>query len=179
MMLMILAAGCYRLMPHPWNVTPLGAMALLGGAYLGRRHALWLPLMVLALTDLMLNVRMGYPMVYLPRAFDYAAFVLIGLLGLWMRTRSTQRKLAAALITPFIFFFISNFGVWLFGNSLGNVPYSYNLNGLIACYAAGLPFLRGTLIGDWGFIAIFVGSAWLAGRLHNQSLDRLLAPANA
>ena len=176
--LMILAAALYRLMPHPWNVTPLGAMALLGGAYLGRRQAFWLPLAVLAVTDVMLNMRMGYPMIYAPRGFDYAAFVLIGSLGLWLRTQSSQRQLAAVLATPFVFFIISNFGVWLFGLNLGNVPYAKDMTGLVACYAAGLPFLRGTMMGDWGFIAVFVGCAWFARQMHNQSLDRLLAPAN-
>jgi Family of unknown function (DUF6580) len=30
----ILFAACGRILPHPWNLTPLGAMALFGGAKL-------------------------------------------------------------------------------------------------------------------------------------------------
>ena len=72
--LMVLGAGIFRLAAHEfqwWNIAPLAAMALVGGMYLGRRFALWVPLAVLVLTDLILNVQMGYPAFYWPRAFDY------------------------------------------------------------------------------------------------------------
>jgi hypothetical protein len=47
------------------------------------------------------------------------------------------------------------------------------------CYIAGLPFLRGTVVGDWGFMALFALSALL---LHRSSSGRsrwLLAEAGA
>jgi hypothetical protein len=160
--IMTLAAAAYRLMPHPYNIAPLGAIALLGGMHLGRRYALWLPIIVLALTDLILNVRMGYPMVYWPRAFDYGAFALIGALGLWARSRQSWTKLGMVAATPFVFFLLSNLGVWLFGLSLSDEPYPKSLLGLAACYAAGLPFLRGTIIGDWGFMAAFALAVQMA-----------------
>jgi len=67
-------------------------MALIGGMYLGRRMALWVPLAVLVLTDLILNVQMGYPQFYWRGAFDYAAFLLVGLLGLWVRKSKARRQ---------------------------------------------------------------------------------------
>jgi len=171
---MTLVAAVYRLLPHPYNAAPLGAIAFMGGMCLGRRYALWVPLVALALTDLVLNARMGYPILYWPRAFDYGAFVLIGAAGLWARSQRQWAKLGLALATPFVFFLISNFGVWLFGLSLGNEPYPKTLAGLTACYAAGLPFLRGTLIGDWGFMLAFVGATALA--THRQTMS---VPATA
>jgi hypothetical protein len=160
--LLTLAAAAYRLAPHPWNIAPLGAIALLGGMQMGRRYALWLPILALVLTDLILNVRMGYSMLYWPRAFDYGAFALIGALGLWSRTRQPWVKLSAVAATPFAFYLLSNLGVWMFGLSLTNEPYSKTFAGLVTCYAAGLPFLRGTIIGDWGFMAAFALTAQLA-----------------
>jgi len=180
--LMVLGAGIFRLIGnefHWWNMAPVAAMALLGGMHLGRRYALWVPLAVLAVTDLVLNVRMGYPMIYWPRTFDYGAFLLVGLLGLWARERKLGTKISAAIATPFLFFLISNFAVWLFGTNLANTPYTKTFSGLMECYAAGIPFLRGTVIGDWGFMALFALSAVLLSRTSSERSHRLVAEARA
>jgi hypothetical protein len=180
--LMVLGAGIFRLAAHEfhwWNIAPLAAMALVGGMYLGRRFALWVPLAVLALTDIILNLQMGYPALYWPRAFDYGAFLLIGLLGLWARERKLGIKISAALATPFLFFLISNFAVWLFGMNLGNTPYARTFSGLAECYAAGLPFLRGTVIGDWGFMAVFALTAVLVQHFSVERQHELVAEVRA
>lgn len=157
--LMVLAGAIYRLVPHPMNVAPVAALALIGGMYFGRRYALWLPLAILAISDLLLNAQSNYPLFYWPRVIDYVAFAAIGLLGMWLRSRSTGWKLSGAAATPVFFFLLSNFGVWLFGLNLANEFYPKTLAGLSACYAAGLPFLRGTLIGDYAFMAVFATGA--------------------
>jgi len=154
-------------------------MALLGGMYLGRRYALWVPLAVLAATDIVLNVWMGYPIIYWPRGFDYAAFLLVGLIGLWARERKIGVKVGAAIATPFVFFLISNFAVWAFGLSLANAPYAKTLSGLVECYAAGLPFLRGTMLGDWAFMALFAVSAVWARHASGARSQWLVAEARA
>jgi hypothetical protein len=180
--LMVLVAGVFRLVAHEfqwWNIAPLAAMALLGGMYLGRRYALWVPLTVLVSTDLILNVQMGYPVLYWPRVFDYGAFLSVGLLGLWARERKVGTKICAALATPFVFFSISNFAVWLFGLNLANEHYPKTLMGLRDCYAAGLPFLRGTMIGDWAFMAAFTLIALLVRRAAGERLHWLVAEARA
>ena len=180
--LMVLGAGIFRLAAnefHWWNIAPLAAMALVGGVYFGRRYALWVPLAVLVLTDVVLNARMGYPLIYWPRAFDYGAFVLVGLLGLWVRERRPAAKLGAALATPFLFFAISNFAVWLFGLNLANEHYPRTFGGLLNCYAAGLPFLRGTVIGDWAFMTVFALAVLLARRTASGRIYRLAAEARA
>jgi hypothetical protein len=180
--LMVLGAGIFRLAAHEfqwWNIAPLAAMALIGGMYLGRRFALWVPLAVLALTDLILNVQMGYPAIYWPRAFDYGAFLLVGLLGLWARERKLGVKIGAALATPFLFFLISNFAVWLFGMNLGSVPYARTFSGLGECYAAGLPFLRGTVIGDWAFMSVFALTAVLVQHFSTARQHELVSEVRA
>ncbi len=154
-LLMILSAALFRLMPHPENVAPVAAIALMGGMYLGRKTALWVPLAALAATDLLLNVQMGYPAIFAPRLIDYAVFLGIGGLGLAARNWSLTGKTSAALATPFLFFLLSNLGVWMFGLSLANTPYPHTFSGLVECYVAALPFLRGTLVGDWAFLALF------------------------
>ena len=190
MILMMLATALYRLLSHDlnasmspesalWNVAPFGAMALLGGMYFGRKYALWVPLAALAATDLGLNRMMGYPLFNWSRLIDYSVFALIGLVGLWARSRGRETKVGAAAATPFAFFLISNFGVWLFGLSLANVPYPKTFAGLASCYAAGLPFLRGTLIGDWAFMAVFVAVVILVKKTSQERLGWLVASAKA
>ncbi|HEX6740653.1 MAG TPA: DUF6580 family putative transport protein, partial [Sphingomicrobium sp.] len=51
----ILVAAALRLLPHPPNFTPIGAIALFGGAYLGRQSLAFVaPLAALLLSDLVL-----------------------------------------------------------------------------------------------------------------------------
>ena len=48
----IAAAAALRLLPHPPNFTPIGAMALFSGAYLGRRGLAFVaPLAALFVSD--------------------------------------------------------------------------------------------------------------------------------
>ena len=72
----IVGAAALRLVPHPPNFTPIGAMALFSGAYLGRRGAIALvaPLGALLLSDLVLGFYRGMATVY----FSVALIVLIG-----------------------------------------------------------------------------------------------------
>ena len=54
----ILFAAILRILPHPWNFTPVGAMALFAGAKLGRSwKAFLLPLVALFAGDLFV----GFP----------------------------------------------------------------------------------------------------------------------
>src|SRR5690554_7475691 len=56
LMLIVVLAAFSRLIPHPPNFTPIGAMALFGAAWFTNRfQALLLPLLALWLSDLALN----------------------------------------------------------------------------------------------------------------------------
>jgi hypothetical protein len=179
-LVMILAAAVYRLLPvefHPYNLAPIGAMALMGGMFFGRRFALWVPLAVLFITDAVLNVQQGYALFYWPRLVDYGFFAMIGLMGYAVRRYRLAPKLGAALATPFIFFFGSNLGVWLFGLNNANVPYDKTFAGLVECFTAALPFFRGTLFGDYLFISVFVAIAVMTtGRVPELEDDEELEP---
>ena len=53
----ILFAACVRILPHPWNFTPVGAMALFGGAKLRNPWAAFLfPLAALFVGDLIVGI---------------------------------------------------------------------------------------------------------------------------
>lgn len=159
---LVAAVIAFRYLPHPGNVAPIGAFALIGGFYLGRRYALIVPFVALFLSDLFLNQQAGYAAFHWPRMIDWAAFLLIGTAALAVRDRGWKMKLGGIFATPFFFFAVSNFGVWLTGINLAGVPYARSVAGLTECYVAGLPFLRGTMLGDWGFAALFIAVMHLA-----------------
>jgi len=152
----------FRFMPHPENVAPIGAFALMGGFYLNKRYALVVPVLVLVLSDLVLNVQMGYPVFHAPRLMDYSAFLIIGMMGLAIRNRGWKFQFGGALAVPFFFYAVSNLGAWFTGLGLSGQPYAKTFAGLVECYVAGLPFLRGSMLGDWGFMALFAAVMSLA-----------------
>ena len=63
-----------------------------------------------------------------------------------------ERVLIGALGSTLIFFLLSNVGCFI-----GNTYYAQNFSGLITCYAAGLPFILGTLSGNIFYSIIFFG----------------------
>ena len=151
----ILAAAALRLVPHPPNFTPIGAMALFSGAYLGRRGAVALvaPLGALFLSDLVLGFYRGMPTVY----FSVALIVIIGWLAL--RRVSPIRVGGAAIASSVLFFVLTNFGMWL---SSGFYPPT--LAGLEACYIAAIPFFQNTVAGDLFYAAVLFGGFALLER---------------
>lgn len=151
-----------RLLPHPANFTPITALALFGGVYFERKYAFILPLVVLFASDLFLGLYSGMEWVY-------GSFALIGLLGLWLRSRKSVPVIAGTTLAgSILFFIITNFGVWL-----GGTLYTPDFTGLIACYTAALPFFRNTLLGDGFYVAILFGVTELVTR----SVPALAQPA--
>jgi len=157
----VLVAAALRLVPHPPNFTPIGAMALFGGAYLGRRPlAFAAPLAALLLSDLVLGFYHGMATVY----FSVALIVMIGMVAL--SRVSPIRVGLAALASSVLFFVLTNFGMWLFSGI-----YPVTQAGLVACYVAAIPFFQNTVLGDMLFTALLFGGFSLA----EQYLPRLRA----
>jgi hypothetical protein len=169
------AVVVYRLVPYLlkfshdtqyiWNCTPVGALALFAGARLRSRLGLLVPLVVMALSDLLLirpladrglsAFSWGTPLIY-------AAFLIYAVFGRTLvgRSFSPLRIGGAAVLGAVLFFLLSNFADWAFGTS-----YPRTLAGLLECYAMGIPFYRQgtapfflyTLIGDLFYSGLFFG----------------------
>jgi hypothetical protein len=83
-------------------------------------------------------------------------FALITYLG----STLNQRKITALnffstnLVSGIGFFLLSNFAVWL----SSDITYAKSIQGLMTCYAAGIPFLKNTLASQFIFSAIFLGA---------------------
>jgi len=170
-LVMILLAALSRLIPHPPNFTPIGALALFSGACSpSRLGAFAAPLAALLVSDLGLAALHGDISVGLHRLmpFVYGSFALIVLLGFRLRSRRTVASIAlATLAGSMLFFVVTNFGVWLFSSF-----YPKSAEGLLACYVAAIPFFRNTLLGDACYAAALFGAWALAEK-------RILAPARS
>jgi hypothetical protein len=150
--LAIVAAAACRILPHPWNFTPVAAMALFGGAYLPNRVlSLLFPLFALFLSDLVLGFSSDFAAVY-------GSFALVGCIGWLLRARRTPLRVAgAALASSVLFFAVTNFGVWVLGSM-----YPHTSSGLLTCYTAAIPFFRNTVLGDLFYTAVLFGGFFLA-----------------
>ncbi|PYU04674.1 MAG: hypothetical protein DMG33_13485 [Acidobacteria bacterium] len=151
---MILLAAAARIAPHPWNFTPVGAMALFGGAMLrDRRAAFLLPLAALFAGDIVLGL---YKWMWIV----YASFLVSVAIGFWLRGRRTIWRVGGAtLLGSLQFFVVTNFGVWAMGGL-----YPKTGAGLAACYVAGIPFFWNTLAGDAMYATLLFGGFALAER---------------
>jgi len=153
-------AALTRLLPHEYNFAPIGAIALFAGTYItNKRLAFLLPLSILFVSDVLLEVIHGTGF-YRDMIFVYGAFAIVVALGFLLRGREQgQNILAASLVASLAFFFITNFGTWLMFDI-----YPKSGAGLLSSYVAGIPFFRGTMIGDLFYNLVFFSSFALAKR---------------
>ena len=146
---MILAAAMCRLIPHPPNLTPIGAMALFGGAvFVDRRLAYLVPIAALMLSDLLIGFDRS--MVYV-----YGAMLAITALGSLLKNwrRQPIAIVAGSLGASLLFFVVTNFGVWL-----SSGWYGHTLPELARCYVQAIPFFGNTVLGDLLFSGLLFGS---------------------
>lgn len=157
----IALTAALRIAPHPWNITPIGAMALFSGAMLrSRRLAFAFPLVALFAGDIFVGFHKLMPVFY-------ASFLISVALGLWLRDRRSAPRIAGiTLLGAIQFFLITNFAVWA---ALGTYPRTPS--GLLACYVAAVPFFWNTLAGDALYSALLFGGFALAERLLPQLRD--------
>ena len=158
--LLIIFGVIARLIPHPWNFTPLGALGLFGGANCSFRTALFIPLIVLFIADSILGFYNPVLMFFVHLGFLFAP--VIG--RLFLQKHTPFRLLGAVFTSATIFFVLSNFGVWLSGG------YEFTFAGLIECYTLAIPFYGATLIGDAIYAFILFGSKDLFFLLKTKAL---------
>lgn len=169
----IVLAVLTRLLPHAYNFTPLGAIALFGAAYFtDKKWALIVPLLAFWGSDLLLN-NISYAAYYdgftwftSGMLYTYGSIAMIVVLGYYLLKKITiGRVLGGALGGALIFFIVSNFGVWVSGTM-----YPLSIEGLISCYTAAIPFFHYTIAGNIVYSAVLFGSyEWI--KAGNPSLQ--------
>ena len=161
----VLAAGLTLIPPsyRPWNLSALGALGLFAAARLGFWQAVAVFGLGLGVKELGAYIQYGM-LPHPPTWACYAGYVALGWAFL-RRTESPVKIGAAAISASLLFFLFSNFGAWL----EQAYPYGYSFAGLLDCYAAAIPFYRGTLAGD----LVFTGGLFAA----HAALSRAYFPA--
>lgn len=139
---LILLCTLFRIVPHPPNVAPVGATAVLAGRTLRPLHAIAITVAAMVVSDLALAWIHGWRPFGPASLFIYGGFAAQVLIARGLR-RVRGGAIGAALLGGTVFFLLSNFSVWLFG-----ALYPPTTAGLWACYVAAIPFFAATLVGD-------------------------------
>lgn len=157
--LLILITALSRLLPHPPNATPMIALALFGGAYFNsKKQAFLVPLVAMLLSDIGLDLLYGYTFFTPMRIVVYSCFVLITAMGFLLKNRvRIMPVLSTSFLGSLLFFIISNFGVWQSGRL-----YSYDINGLVTCYMAAIPYFNNMVLSSFIYSGILFGGFELA-----------------
>lgn len=144
----VFLAALFRVLPHPYNFTPIAGMALFGGAHFSNKKLAFLvPLIAMILSDVVIGWHNQVLIVY-------ACFMAIVGVGLWLRERrSAVPVLTAALGSSVFFFLVTNFFVWILDGL-----YPMTVQGLVDCYAMAIPFLHNTIFGDLFYTTVFFGT---------------------
>ena len=146
--LIILMAAASRLVKHPFNFTPIAAMALFAGCYLHKKWGIVLPLAALFISDYFIGFYDWQVM-----ASVYISVILAFAIGWFLSRRlKWQNVIFASLLSSIIFFVITNFAVWAFFNW-----YPHNAAGFLNCFVLALPFFRNTLLGDLVYSGVLFG----------------------
>lgn len=150
---LILLAAATRLFDHPANFTPIAAIAIFGGALLGKRLAYLLPLAIMLVSDVALELISGNGF-YPDQIFVYGSFLMV----VFLSSKTLKSKLKAqnvlgtALASSVLFFLVTNFGSWLMWDFYPNT-----LSGLFQSYVMAIPFFRNEILATLGYSAVLFG----------------------
>ena len=145
-----------------WNFTPLAAIALFGAAHFRNKYFMFLiPMLAVYLSDLCINYfiyNKSFIWFYDGFLWQYSVYLLIIILGIFLFKNkiNINKVILGSLASSFIFYMISNFGVWFLSSM-----YSKDLAGLVSCYVAAIPFYKWTMLGDIFYSVILFGGFYL------------------
>lgn len=149
----ILAGAMFRFIPHWPNFTPIAAMALFGGTYLGKKYlAFVVPFAAMFLSDLLLGFHSYMGAVYL-------AFGLTVMIGFMLRRKVTSGNvIMASIVSSLVFYMVTNFAAWL-----ASPIYPQTFTGLMESYIAGLAFFNNGSYGISFFLNELIGGLFYNG----------------
>ena len=124
-----------RLIPHPWNFTPVLAIGLFSGFYFKQ---IYLSFFVVIFSMFIGDLFLGF---HSTMFFTYISLAVAVLIGLNIKRFSFAEILLGGLSSSLAFFIITNFGAWLTLEM-----YEKNLSGLLQSYVLAIPFFHSTLI---------------------------------
>jgi len=169
--LLVFIAAIYRIIPgRPYGFAPQWAMAIFAGAVIkNRKWALIMPVLSMFISDLLyqllyiggLTEMTGF---YSGQWQNYILFALLVFIGFAIKKYNVFNIAAASLAAPAVYFLLSNFIVWSGWSGTRGFARPKTWDGLLMCYADGIPFLLNSLIATVVFSTILFGSFSLIRR---------------
>ncbi len=142
---LISIAVIWRLVNHNLGLLPnlelITTITVLAAIIFGARAAIVAPIIAIIASDLII----GNSSIFI---FTWGSFAIIGLGAILLRKLNKQpgKQILAsagfAVASSFLFFVITNLGVWLQG------WYPATFNGLMTCFTLAIPFYRTMLISN-------------------------------
>ncbi|MDB5137042.1 MAG: hypothetical protein JWP37_3645 [Mucilaginibacter sp.] len=165
LILMIIIASAARLINinhlTGWgNFTPVGAMALFGGAYFSDKWKAYLvPLFALFISDIALDyIYFGKFMLFYSGALPvYASFAIMVFIGTYIKKVNVANVVLGSLGAVLVHWLITDIDPWLQGTMYARSFYGYG-ESLIAA----IPFEKSMLLGNLIYGAVLFGGFELA-----------------
>jgi hypothetical protein len=171
--LLIIAAALYRVWDgRPFGFAPQIAMALFAGSVIkDKKLSFLVPLLSMLVSDVLYQVLYSQGLTEIKGFYggsqwvNYILFTAVTVIGFLIKRNNVGSIIVGSLAGAVFFFIASNFFMWSGGGlDINNQPYPKTWDGLMSCFAAGLPFFRGSLWATLFFNTIFFGSYYLYNR---------------
>ncbi|CAN5382743.1 hypothetical protein BH09VER1_BH09VER1_07080 [soil metagenome] len=161
-------------LPEWSNFSPLMAMAFCGGLFLPGVMAWVLPLAVLLLSNIGLNLALGYDVVSVGQLAVWACFAVGVGAGRWLAQKESfggWAFLGAILGDALLFYVVTNTVSWF------SMPvYARTAAGWVQALTTGLPqyaptwiFFRNSLVSDFLFVGLILGVRAMALRTSSEA----------
>ena len=141
---LILVLSFTRLIPHPWNFTPMLAAGIFSGFYFKQ---FFLGLFVVIFSMFLGDLYLGF---HETMFFTYISLAITVALGLLIKRLKFTEILFSSLASSVCFFLVTNFGAWMTLDM-----YVKDFNGLISSYILAVPFFHNTLISTFLYLLLF------------------------
>ena len=140
---LILILSFSRLIPHPWNFTPILATGIFSGFYFRK---FYLSLFIVIFSMFLADLYLGF---HNTMFFTYISLTVAVVLGIYIKHFKFNEILISGLLSSVFFFIITNFGAWLTLEM-----YEKNLSGLMSSYILAIPFFHNTLISTFLYLIV-------------------------
>jgi hypothetical protein len=166
-LIILLFAGIRIAFPNfdktAYGITSMGAIALFGGTmFRNKGLGIALPVMVLLLSDLVINKFIYHTVFYEGWVWVYVAFALMALVGRLMTKKITIANIiSSAIVTTLTHWVFTSVAYWFGGgvNVITKLPVTKDWKGLVAAHTQAIPFewplLAGTLIYSFIMFGVF------------------------
>jgi len=132
---LIIVLSFSRLIPHPWNFTPVLAMGIFSGFYFKN---FILSSFIVVFSMFVGDLFLGF---HSTMFFTYTSLIIAVVLGLLIKKFKFTEILFYGVASSVCFFLVTNFGAWLTLEM-----YEKSFAGLLQSYILAIPFFHNTLI---------------------------------